>query len=97
MLVRVLYAHSLVSAPRLALGRWGVLGGVLADPRLGMAGAFLSLRRVLPARYPIPDRLEDLLQIEHSIGRMLDYAVIYSRLTSCTNGGWDSAIPDCAL
>ena len=81
VLVRVLYAHSLVSAPQLALGRWGVLGGVLGDPRLGMAGAFLSLRRVLPARYPIPDPLEDVLQIEHGIGRMLDYAVIYSRLT----------------
>ncbi len=81
VLLRVLYAHALVSAPQLALGRCAVLGGGLGDPRLGMAGAFLSLRRVLPARYPIPDSLEDLLQNEHSIGRMLDYAVIYSRLT----------------
>ena len=37
-LVRVLYAHALVGAPRLALGRLAPLGRVLGDPRLGMAG-----------------------------------------------------------
>jgi hypothetical protein len=47
-LVRVLFAHALVAAPRLALGRLAVLGRLLGDPRLGMAGAFLSIRRVLP-------------------------------------------------
>ena len=52
-LVRVLYTHAVVAAPRLALGRLGPLGPVLGDPRLGMAGAFLSLRRVLPNRYPL--------------------------------------------
>ncbi len=51
-LVRVLYAHSLVGAPRLALGRFAPLGRC-GDPRLGMAGVFLSLRRVLPNRYPL--------------------------------------------
>jgi len=45
-LVRVLYAHALVGAPRLALGRLAPLGRLLGDPRVGMAGAFLSLRRV---------------------------------------------------
>ena len=45
---RVLYAHALVAAPRLALGRFAPLGRLLGDPRLGMAGAFLSLGRVLP-------------------------------------------------
>ena len=49
-LVRVLYAHALNAAPRLALGRLAPVGRVLGDPRLGMAGAFLSLRRVLPDR-----------------------------------------------
>ena len=44
-LVRVLYAHALNSAPRLALGPLAPLGRVVGDPRLGMAGAFLSLRR----------------------------------------------------
>src|SRR5580693_5647899 len=52
-LVRVLYAHVLVGAPRLALGRLAPLGRVLGDPRLGMAGVFLSLRRVVPNRYPL--------------------------------------------
>ena len=80
VLLRVLYAHALVAAPRLALGRFAALGGVLGDPRLGMAGAFLSLGRVLPRRYPIPDPLEDILRAEHGLGRMLDYAVIQPRL-----------------
>ena len=80
VLLRVLYAHALVAAPRLALGRFAALGGVLGDPRLGMAGAFLSLGRVLPRRYPIPDPLEDLLRAQHGLGRMLDYAVIEPRL-----------------
>ena len=53
-LLRVLYAHALAGAPRLALGRFAPLGRVLGDPRLGMAGVFLSLRRVLPHRYPLP-------------------------------------------
>ena len=52
-LVRVLYAHALVAAPSLALGRLSGLGRVLGDPRLGLAGAFLSLRRVIPNDYPL--------------------------------------------
>jgi hypothetical protein len=35
---RCLYAHVLVGAPRLALGRLAPLARVLGDPRLGMAG-----------------------------------------------------------
>src|SRR5204863_8239735 len=75
-LVRVLYAHALVGAPRLALGRFAGLGRLLGDPRLGMAGAFLSLGRVLPNRYPLAHDLEVYLAGEHRLGRMLDYAVI---------------------
>src|SRR6188472_296740 len=52
-LTRVLYAHSLAAAPRLALGRFAALGRLLGDPRLGMTGLFLSLRRVLPDQYPL--------------------------------------------
>ena len=79
-LVRVLYAHALAGAPRLALGRFAPLGRVLGDPRLGMAGAFLSLRRVLPDRYPLALDVERYIADEQRLGRMLDYAVIVPRL-----------------
>jgi hypothetical protein len=79
-LARVLYAHALVGAPRLALGRLGPLGRVLGDPRLGMAGVFLSLRRVLPNEYPLALDVEDYIDDEQRIGRLLDYAVIVPRL-----------------
>jgi len=60
-LARVLYAHTLVAAPRLALGRLASLARVVGDPRLGMAGAFLSLRRVLPNRYPLEQDVESYI------------------------------------
>ena len=79
-LLRVLYAHAIVGAPRLALGRFAPLGRLLGDPRLGMAGAFLSLRRVLPNRYPLALDVESYIADEQRLGRMLDYAVIVPRL-----------------
>ena len=79
-LVRVLYAHALVGAPRLALGRFAPLGRLLGDPRLGMAGLFLSLRRVLPNRYPLALDVERYIADEQRLGRLLDYAVIVPRL-----------------
>jgi hypothetical protein len=79
-LVRVLYAHALVGAPQLALGRVAPLGRVVGDPRLGMAGVFLSLRRVLPNRYPLARHVERYIAEEQRLGRMLDYAVIVPRL-----------------
>ena len=77
---RVLYAHALNAAPRLALGRCAPLGRLLGDPRLGMAGAFLSLGRVLPDRYPLAHDVQRYIAAEHRLGRMLDYAVIVPRL-----------------
>jgi hypothetical protein len=79
-LLRVLYAHALAAAPRLALGRLAPLGRVLGDPRLGMAGAFLSLRRVLPNRYPLDLDVDGYIADEQRLGRTLDYAVIAPRL-----------------
>jgi hypothetical protein len=79
-LARVLYAHALNAAPRLALGRCALLGRLLGDPRLGMAGAFLSLGRVLPDRYPLEQDVQRYIYVEHRLGRMLDYAVIVPRL-----------------
>jgi hypothetical protein len=77
---RVLYAHTLVGAPRLALGRFAPLGRVLGDPRLGMAGAFLSLGRVLPDRYPLAEDIDAYIADEHRLGHVLDYAVIVPRI-----------------
>ena len=79
-LLRVLYAHALAAAPRLALGRLAPLGRLLGDPRLGMAGAFLSLRAVLPNRYPLGHHVERYIADEQRLGRILDYAVIAPRL-----------------
>jgi hypothetical protein len=45
-----------------------------------MAGAFLSLGRVLPDNYPAELDLQTTLKIEHRLGRMLDYGVIAPRL-----------------
>jgi len=80
VLLRVLYAHALVAAPRLALGRLQPFSRPLGDPRLGMAGIFLSLGRTVPAAYPLPDPLEAYLRAEAGIGRTLDYVVIRPRL-----------------
>ena len=79
-LARVLYAHALAAAPRLALERVAPLGRVLGDPRLGMAGVFLSLRRVLPDRYPLALHVEGYIADEQRLGRILDHAVIARRL-----------------
>jgi hypothetical protein len=78
-LVRVLYAHALVGATSLALGRLAPLG-LLGDPRLGMAGVFLSLRRVLPNHYPLELDVDSYVADEQRLGRLLDYAVIVPRL-----------------
>src|SRR3954464_14058352 len=83
---RVLYAHALVGAPRLALGRFAPLGRVLGDPRLGMAGAFLSLGRVLPDRYPLAQDVETYIAEEQGLGRLLDYAVILPRMQRVYEG-----------
>lgn len=80
VLVRVLYAHALVSRPRLALGWLAPCGRVLGDPRLGMTGIFLSLSRVLPAHYPLDDDLDSYVAGEHRFGHLLDVGVILPRL-----------------
>ena len=88
VLLRVLYAHALVAAPRLSLGRFAPLGRLLGDPRLGMAGAFLSLGRILPDRYPADDEVDIYLEAELGFGRLLDYAVIGARLPELY--GWSA-------
>jgi len=80
VLSRVLYAHALVAAPRLAVGLFARGGPTLGDPRRGTVDLFLSMGRILPDDYPADEELEDYLQIEHRLGRVLDYAVIQPRL-----------------
>ena len=45
-----------------------------------MAGAFLSLGRVLPNRYPLAEDVETYIADEQNLGRLLDYAVIVPRI-----------------
>jgi hypothetical protein len=52
-LLRVLYAHALAAAPRLALGRLAPLGKLFGNARGGTVGLLLSIRRVFPDRYPL--------------------------------------------
>ena len=96
-LLRVLYAHALAAAPRLALGRFAPLGRVLGDPRLGMTGVFLSLHAVLPNRYPLERDLERYIADEQRLGRMLDYAVIVPRLQRLYEWSADELGEPCLL
>jgi len=80
VLIRVLFAHALVAAPRLALGRLAPLARPAGDPRVGMTGVFLSLSRVLPDSYPLGDDVERYIAIEHGFGRLLDVGIITPRV-----------------
>ena len=66
--------------PRLALGRFASIARLVGDPRLGVAGAFLSLHRVVPNLYPLTREVEWYIADEQRVGRLLDYAVIAPRL-----------------
>ena len=80
VLCRVLYTHALVAAPRISLGSLRPLAPFLGDPRLGMAGIFLQLSRVLPHEYPLRDSVHAYLSSELRFGRLLDFGVILPRL-----------------
>ncbi|MGN6160430.1 MAG: hypothetical protein ACTHOG_01890 [Marmoricola sp.] len=80
VLIRVLYAHALVAAPRLSLSWLAPLAPALGDPRLGWTGIFLSLSRVLPDRYPLGDDIERVVSREGGFGHLLDVGVIQPRV-----------------
>lgn len=82
VLIRVLYAHALVAAPRLALGWLAPLARPVGDPRIGMTGIFLSLSRVLPDRYPLGDDAEAYVAMEHGFGHLLDVGIITPRVVA---------------
>lgn len=69
VLMRLLYAHALVAAPRLALGRLAPTVPMLGDPRRAMTGIFLSVSRVLPDLYPLDGELDEYIANEHTVGR----------------------------
>jgi hypothetical protein len=80
VLLRVLYAHALVGAPRLALGWLRPLGPALGDPRVGTTGIFLSLSRTVPDHYPLGEDLTPFVAAENGFGRLLDFGIIQPRL-----------------
>jgi len=82
VLIRVLYAHALVAAPRLALGWLSPIGPRLGDPRVVMTSIFMSLSRVLPGSYPLRRDLWYYIADEHGVGRLLDLGMIQPRLDS---------------
>jgi hypothetical protein len=97
ILVRVLFAHALVAAPRLALSWLWPVGPVLGDPRLTFTGIFVSLSRVMPATYPLTRDLEWYIANEHGLGRILDLGMIQPRLGALYS--WSAAelsIPELA-
>ena len=81
-LSRVIYAHALAAAPRLALGPWAPLGRILGDPRRSAVRLFLDLRGQFPTEYPLDEwTLDGLIEAEGRVPRALDYGLIAPRLT----------------
>ena len=80
VLLRVLFAHAMVAAPRLATGVLAPLAPALGDPRVRMTGLFLSVSRVLPERYPLQREPAVYVTEERHVARLLDYGIIGPRL-----------------
>ena len=81
VLVRVLYAHTLVLDAKLALGRLSFLGRLVGHPRMKTPQVLLAMKRVLPESYPIsPTAIEEIIAAESRVGSMLDYGVIGPRI-----------------
>ncbi|MGH3316754.1 MAG: hypothetical protein ACRDO0_11485 [Nocardioidaceae bacterium] len=89
ILLRVLFAHALVAAPRLALSWLWPVGPVLGDPRLTFTGIFVSLSRVMPSLYPLDRDLQWYVDHEHGFGRILDLGVIQPRFRALYS--WSAA------
>jgi hypothetical protein len=80
-LARVLFVHSMIMNPRLALGRyfWPV-GRLVGDPGSRTVDAYLSLRNVLPDAYPLTKlSITQILDRENFLGRLIDYGVLLPR------------------
>ncbi|GAA2234716.1 hypothetical protein GCM10010413_37780 [Promicromonospora sukumoe] len=81
-LARVLFVHSMLLNPRLALGRYcWPLGRLVGDPRSRSVDSYLSLRNVLPNEYPLQEEtIEEVLDAENFWGRLIDYGVLLPRV-----------------
>jgi hypothetical protein len=81
VLLRVLYAQALVVDGRLALGRLSLLGRLVSHPRARAPEALLAMKDVLPGEYPITTHsVGEIIDLENPLGRLLDYAVIATRI-----------------
>ena len=79
-LFRVLFTHTMVAHPRLALGLLAPFGRLLGNPRGGSVRFFLDLNHSFPSRYPLTDLdIEQLLLEEGALARALDYGVVLPR------------------
>jgi hypothetical protein len=78
---RVLFVHVLVTRPRSAVGRWlWRAGPLLGDPRWRGADIYLSVRNVLPDRYPLTGlTIAGILAAENPLARLIDYGVMIPR------------------
>jgi hypothetical protein len=86
VLVRVLYAHALVAAPRLALAWLAPIARWLGDPRLDVTGMFLSVSRVLPHVYPLEGELDDFIADEHPSAGFSTWVSSRPASPSCIDG-----------
>jgi hypothetical protein len=80
VLVRVLYAHALVIDANLALGRFAFFARLVGHPRARGPQALLSMKDVLPVRYPIDEvTIEEIIDRENRLFRLIDFGVIATR------------------
>jgi hypothetical protein len=80
-IARLVCVHALVIRPRLVVGRLAPAGRLIGDPRWRGADLFLSLRNILPDRYPLTGLdIEQILALENYAGRLIDYGVILPKM-----------------
>ncbi len=80
-MARLVCVHALVIRPRLAAGRLAAAGRLIGDPRWRGADLFLSLRNVLPDRYPLTGiGIDQILALENYASRLIDYGVILPKM-----------------
>ena len=80
-IARLVCVHALVIRPRLVVGRLAPAGRLIGDPRWRGADLFLSLRNILPDRYPLTGLdIQQILALENYAGRLIDYGVILPKM-----------------